>query len=144
MAPPNSLTDILHASCIDDAGRGLLILGPSGAGKSGLALNLIALGARLVADDGVILHSDGARIIATCPGPLSGRIEARGIGLLNCPAVQATVLHLVVDLGQTETRRLPERHEIVLQGVPLPLVKGPSTAHFPASLLLYLREGRAD
>lgn len=144
MVPPGTPTDLLHASCIDDAGRGLLILGPSGAGKSSLALHLIALGGRLVADDGVLLQRDGPGIVATCPDRLSGRIEARGIGLLHCPAVPSTVLHLVVDLGQTETRRLPERHEIVLQGVALPLVKGPSTAHFPASLLLYLRDGRAD
>ena len=41
----------LHASCIAVHGRGVLILGPSGAGKSSLALQLMALGADLVADD---------------------------------------------------------------------------------------------
>ncbi|MDX5349528.1 MAG: serine kinase, partial [Paracoccaceae bacterium] len=42
---------IVHATSVAVDGRGLLILGPSGAGKSSLALRLIALGARLVADD---------------------------------------------------------------------------------------------
>ena len=44
------LTAACHLRGASD-GRGLLILGPSGAGKSALALQLIALGARLVADD---------------------------------------------------------------------------------------------
>ena len=46
---------ILHASCIDIDGRGILILGESGSGKSTLAIQLIALGASLVADDKTLM-----------------------------------------------------------------------------------------
>ena len=46
----------LHASAVALDGRGALLLGASGAGKSGLALRLMALGARLVADDRVLLR----------------------------------------------------------------------------------------
>ena len=44
----------MHATTVALRGRGLLILGPSGSGKSTLALQLMAVGARLVADDGPI------------------------------------------------------------------------------------------
>jgi len=43
--------NVLHASCVCLEGRAVLIRGASGSGKSGLALQLIALGAALVADD---------------------------------------------------------------------------------------------
>ncbi|MDA3887407.1 MAG: serine kinase, partial [Allgaiera sp.] len=58
---------ILHASCVALDGRGVLILGPSGAGKSGLALQLMALGARLVADDRTRLNPRAGRLIARAP-----------------------------------------------------------------------------
>ena len=58
----------IHGSCIvlDKAaatfaappGDGVLILGASGAGKSSVALKLLAMGARLVADDRVELFED--------------------------------------------------------------------------------------
>ena len=51
---------ILHATCVAVDGRGLLILGPSGSGKSALALQLIALGAQLVADDRTRVSRRGA------------------------------------------------------------------------------------
>ncbi|MEF9600929.1 HPr kinase/phosphatase C-terminal domain-containing protein, partial [Paracoccus sp. PXZ] len=73
---------ILHASCIAHRGRGLLILGPSGAGKSTLALEMMAFGATLVADDRTILRREGGRIVADAPDSIRGRIEARGVGIL--------------------------------------------------------------
>ena len=55
---------IVHASCIAHRGRGLLILGPSGAGKSTLALEMMAYGAALVADDRTVLRLAGDHLIA--------------------------------------------------------------------------------
>ena len=42
---------LVHATTIDIAGLGVLVMGASGSGKSDLALRLIAAGALLVADD---------------------------------------------------------------------------------------------
>ncbi len=133
----------LHASCVAVGGRGLLILGPSGSGKSSLALRLIALGAVLVADDRVDLVRSGDRLIARCPPPLSGLIEARGLGILRSPFVAESPVHLVVDLATTQPARLPEHKTILLLDCRIDLVHPTLNAHFPAALLLYLREGRA-
>lgn len=141
--PPNTAN--LHATCVADReGRGILILGPSGAGKSGLALQLMALGAQLVADDRTIVTDIGDCLQASCPGPTRGLIEARGLGLLRATALAAAPLALVVDLGQTESLRLPPRREFVLLGHRIDLVLGPVTAHLPAALLLWLSAGRHE
>ena len=41
----------MHATCVHINGSGVLIVGRSGSGKSSLAIKLLALGAKLVADD---------------------------------------------------------------------------------------------
>jgi HPr kinase/phosphorylase len=133
----------IHASCVALGARGLLILGPSGSGKSALALRLMALGAVLVADDQTLLHREGDALIARCPPPLSGLIEARFVGLLRTtPQAQARIA-LVVDLAQHETARIPARRAVTLQGVTLDLVLRAQSDHFPAALLCYLAGGRA-
>lgn len=133
---------ILHASCVAYAGRGMLILGPSGSGKSALALQMMALGAELIADDRTILTRDGAGLVARCPDALRGLIEARGIGILHANAAQAAPVVLVVDLAQREVERLPPKREITLMFVTLDLVLGQDGGHFPFALLQLLKGGR--
>jgi len=137
-------TQILHASCIAVEGRGLLILGPSGAGKSTLALRLIALGARLVADDRTEVAAATGRLTASCPAAIKGLIEARGIGLLRAPTLDQAEIALVADLAQVEDQRLPPRRRITILGCGIDLVFGLPNDHFPAALMLYLRHGRQD
>ncbi|MFN3971627.1 MAG: HPr kinase/phosphorylase [Gemmobacter sp.] len=139
----NGLPVTLHASCVAlDDRRGLLILGASGRGKSALALQLMALGAHLVADDRTILVRDGANLIAAAPETLSGLIEARGLGILRAPALRRATVTLAVDLDQTEPDRLPPHRRIVFCGCEISLAYGPVTPHFPAAILHYLRHGR--
>jgi HPr kinase/phosphorylase len=138
----DSTRTILHASCVAVDGRGLLILGPSGAGKSALALRLISLGASLVADDRTELLRRGDSLVATCPAPLRGLIEARGVGLLRCPAADSAEITLVADLGQAETDRLPPPRRITILGCDRDLVLHVQNEHFPDALMLYVRHGR--
>ena len=58
------------------------MIGPSGAGKSALALQLLALGAELVADDRTDIIRQGDHLIADVPQAIAGMIEARGMGIL--------------------------------------------------------------
>jgi HPr kinase/phosphorylase len=134
--------EILHASCVAVQGRGLLILGPSGSGKSALALRLLTLGACLVADDRTEITRTGSDLVARCPAPITGLIEARGVGILRAPVVEGAQVVLVADLGQTEDQRLPPARRITLLGCELSLALRVQNDHFPDALMLYLRYGR--
>jgi serine kinase of HPr protein (carbohydrate metabolism regulator) len=134
----------IHGTAVAVAGQGLLILGPSGSGKSSLALDMMASGAALLADDRTDLRAEGNEIIMSCPAPLQGMIEAWGVGLLRAKAWGPAPLRLVVDLGQTEVARLPPHRVIHLLGKALPLVLGPYRPHLCSALRQYLLQGRKD
>lgn len=128
---------LVHGTCVDLDGRGILLRGPSGSGKSDLALRLIDGGARLVADDQVELRRDGRRLLARAPAILSGRIEIRGIGIVTLPYVTEAALHGVVDLVAPEAvERMPESRRVVLLDTDLPAV---SLAPFEASAAAKVR-----
>ena len=61
VAVPTALTawdqPVLHASAVDWADGAVLFTGPSGSGKSTLAIAAATRGARLVADDGVLVEA---------------------------------------------------------------------------------------
>ncbi|MFC3569456.1 HPr kinase/phosphatase C-terminal domain-containing protein [Paracoccus sp. TOH] len=135
---------ILHASCIAHRGRGLLILGASGAGKSTLALEMMAFGATLVADDRTLLRAEGRDIVADSPDSLRGLIEARGLGILRARAHGPVALALAVDLDRPEPERLPPPRRLDLLDRALPLVLGAGCVHLAPALLQYLDAGRAD
>lgn len=132
---------ILHATCVSVDGKGVLILGASGTGKSSLALQLLALGAQLVADDKTDITPDNDTVIATAPEATRGLIEARGIGLLRSTAAGPTPVRLVIDLNRVEPDRLPRPHTHQIAQITLPCLWGVSAAHFASSILLYLKEG---
>lgn len=138
-------TDItVHASCISWQGKGALIRGTSGCGKSTLALQMLAYGCDLVADDRVILRANADKIWAYAPQAISGLIEARGVGLLNAAVVETAPVTVVVDLGEPEPQRLPEPRKIVLLGQSVPLLRARPEPHFAAALLQFLKAGRRD
>lgn len=134
---------IVHASCVAVGGCGLLITGASGAGKSGLALEMLALGAGLVADDRVILSTTSEGVRADVPAPIHGLIEARGLGLLQADPVGPATLCHVLDLDRDETARLPDAREIRLLRHSVPLLFRPEIPHLAASLMQLLKAGRA-
>lgn len=135
---------ILHATCVAHANRGLLIRGASGTGKSALALQLMALGAGLVADDRVQLSATPSGIIADAPDTIRGLIEARGLGLLKADAHGPVPVAYVLDLDRTEPDRLPQMRETLLLGQPVPLLFGVDTPQFAAALIQLLKCGRQD
>lgn len=133
----------LHASTVALHGCGVIILGPSGSGKSSLALELMAVGAVLVADDRTDLRVADGRLIASAPPGIAGRIEARGVGILPAEATPAA-LTLACDLGRTEDMRLPQWRHAEWLGVRVPLVLGPYRPHLYAALRQMLLAGRLD
>jgi HPr kinase/phosphorylase len=76
-------SETLHATCLSVQGRGILLCGPSGCGKSDLALRLInSHGARLVADDQVVVERRGSMLVGSAPHHLRGLFEVRGLGIV--------------------------------------------------------------
>jgi len=133
----------IHATTVAFGNRALAILGPSGAGKSGLALQLMALGAELVADDRTVLARCGSGLCAAAPAALAGRIEARGLGILAAPAHEGPVpLGAAVDLAQSESERLPPFRSVTFLGVSVDLVLARPGPYFPAALRHYMLHGR--
>lgn len=132
----------LHATTVAIEGRGLVILGPSGAGKSTLALELMATGAVLVADDRTDLARQGDALIASVPQALAGRIEARGIGILGAREYGPAPVALVCDLGAAASARLPQPGSVEWLGVTVSLVSGPWRPHLHAALRQLMLGGR--
>lgn len=138
MHPPSTAQN-LHANCIAVAGKGLLILGPSGAGKSSLSLQLIALGAQLVADDRTLVWAENQHLIAAAPTSITGLIEARGIGILRLLACPRIPVVAAIDLSEPATpARMPPQRSTVIADISLDFLHMQNTPHFPSLLMCYL------
>jgi HPr kinase/phosphorylase len=114
----------LHASCVELSGKGVVLLGASGSGKSDLALRLIDLGGRLVADDQLAVERRGERLFGRPAETLAGLIEVRGFGIVKLPWCAVCPLGLAVELDPGGSLpRLPEPGSYELLGVRLPLLR---------------------
>lgn len=114
-------SDMLHATTVAVGGRAVLIEGVSGAGKSDLALRLIDRGAVLVSDDYSFVRRLGSSIVASAPANIAGKIEVRGLGIVEVPYEAKADVALIVTLG--EPTRLPERGRTrQILGIDIPLL----------------------
>lgn len=136
----------VHATCVEWGGGAVLLRGPPGSGKSDLGLRLIDGGGRLVADDQVQLDVIEGSLVASAPLPTAGKIEVRGLGLIELPEERvrpaANVL-LITDLVGGEVERLPEPEHCALAGIDLPVLKlCPFEASAAAKVRLALEDCR--
>jgi len=78
----------LHGVFMEVFSLGLLITGDPSVGKSELALELVARGHRLVADDApVFARTSPDTLSGRCPDVLRDFLEVRGLGILNIRAM---------------------------------------------------------
>lgn len=122
----------VHGTAIALGNRAALIRGPSGAGKSDLAFRCLGLGAsdlvrepvKLVADDQVILRQDSSGIVASAPSTIRGKLEVRGLGILEVDAVAEADLVLIADLiGGGGVERYPDPWpQARILGLEVPLI----------------------
>ncbi|MET0687742.1 MAG: aldolase [Methyloceanibacter sp.] len=125
--------ELVHGTCVALGRRAALLRGASGFGKSDLALRFIALpsdatGApMLVADDQVFVEPRGDRApLVRAPETIAGKIEVRGIGIVDVPFLKEARLVLVCDLVDRPDmpRMAPKPLErTVIAGVTVPLVE---------------------
>jgi serine kinase of HPr protein (carbohydrate metabolism regulator) len=139
LAGPQLSAETIHASSVALDGRAVLISGPSGAGKSDLALRLLDRGFALVSDDQTIVRRDGERLLAAAPPTIAGKLEIRGIGIVDMEQVSDVPVALVVELT-SDIQRLPDDSlERVILGVSVPLISiDAMTASAPSKVALAL------
>lgn len=132
-------SETVHASSVAMDGRAVLITGPSGSGKSDLSLRLLDRGFILVSDDQTIVRRDGNRLIATAPANIAGKLEVRGIGIVEMAHAADVPVALLVELT-SDIQRLPDdSRERPVLGVSIPLVSVDAlTASAPSKVALAL------
>lgn len=122
MTAPRLSSETVHASTVAMDGRAVLISGPSGSGKSDLTLRLLDRGFTLVSDDQTIVRREDDRLIASPPPTIAGKLEIRGIGIVDLEHVSDIPVALLVELT-SDIQRLPDDNpERPILGVPLPLI----------------------
>ncbi len=133
---------LMHATCVEVAGKGILLLGDSGSGKSDLALRLIDSGAVLVADDQVEVFFEAGQLWASPAPRLAGLIEARCVGILTLPYKEKSPLVLALQLvGRENVERLPEPQFFDCEEGQLPLLSLHAFDHSTvAKIRLYLSQ----
>ena len=116
-------SETVHASSVAIAGRAVLIGGRPGTGKSDLSLRLIDRGAVLISDDYTIVRRTKEGALAGAPATILGKIELRGVGLVELETAQDVPVALFVDLDETP-ERLPEPGETrLVAGVAIPVLR---------------------
>ncbi len=148
MLPPGA--ELRHGTAIAQGGAAALLVGPSGSGKSDLALRCLALAPgplnpeafQLVSDDQTILSCSDGRVRVSPPDAIAGRIEVRGLGIIDIEAVSEAELTLIVHLAPGPVERMPEtadQVELVLGCEIARLELDPFMASAPLKLALALQ-----
>ena len=115
-------SETIQASTVSTDGRAVLISGPSGSGKSDLALRLLDRGFTLVSDDQTIVRREGDRLVSSAPPTIKGKLEIRGIGIVDMDTVADVPVALYVELTSEIVRLPDDRRERPVLGVNLPLI----------------------
>jgi serine kinase of HPr protein (carbohydrate metabolism regulator) len=136
---PRLSAETIHSSTVAADGRAVLITGPSGSGKSDLTLRLLDRGFTLVSDDQTIVKRDGDRLLATSPQNIAGKLEIRGIGIVEMEHLNDVPVALIVELT-SDIQRLPDdSRDRPILGVRLPLISiDAMTASAPSKVALAL------
>jgi serine kinase of HPr protein (carbohydrate metabolism regulator) len=139
MPGPRLSAETLHASTVALDGRAVLITGPSGSGKSDLALRLLDRGFTLVSDDQTIVRKDGDRLLASAPTTIAGKLEVRGIGIIDIERTDNAPVALLLELT-SDIQRLPDdSRERPILGVSIPIITiDAMTASAPSKVALAL------
>jgi serine kinase of HPr protein (carbohydrate metabolism regulator) len=123
----------------------VIITGPSGSGKSDLALRLLDRGFRLVSDDQTLVRRDGERLFASAPPNIAGRLEIRGLGIVDVDYETDVAVALIVELTSDIARLPDDSRERPILGIGVPLISiDAMTASAPSKVAFALdRLGRA-
>jgi HPr kinase/phosphorylase len=128
----------VHGTLLEIYGLGVLLIGGSGVGKSECALDLIARGHSLIADDRVtVKRYPSGELVASCEGTMPHHMELRGLGIVNVQDLfglaavrQRKTVDLVIELehwreGQVYDRLGLDETVYDILETPVPYIKMP-------------------
>jgi len=116
----------IHGTLISFQNKGILFIGPSGAGKSDLALRFVVeKKSLLVADDQVIISLKNGYLYGSAPKTIFGKIEARGIGIVDVETKEEEKIVLCVELVSSpdDIERFPKPEHIDFLGISVPKIR---------------------
>ena len=119
---PELSSETIHASCVAIDGRAVLIEGRSGEGKSDLALRLIDRGAVLVSDDQTICQRQSGALCAAPPATIAGKIEVRGVGIVEMPFVERVPVDLLIVILDAPPRFPEDSRTRRVAGIDVPVL----------------------
>ena len=99
-----------------------LVFGASGSGKSDLMLRALGAGWRLVSDDYSLVWASGGSLWAKAPPTISGRIEARGLGIECEPPLKVARVVLAAFCVDA-VDRLPQERTVTIEQVVTPCIQ---------------------
>lgn len=138
-AAPRLSAESIHASTVALGRRAVLITGASGSGKSDLALRLLDRGFSLVSDDQTVVKREGDRLIAAAAPNIAGKLEVRGIGIVEIDHISDVPVAMVVELTSDIERMPDDSRERTILGVALPLISiDATTASAPSKIAIAL------
>jgi serine kinase of HPr protein (carbohydrate metabolism regulator) len=83
---------------------------------------LLDRGFVLVSDDRTIVRKEGERLVASSPSTIKGKLEIRGIGIVEVESLSDVPVALVIELT-SDIERLPDdSRERLILGTPIPLI----------------------
>jgi serine kinase of HPr protein (carbohydrate metabolism regulator) len=119
---PEVSSETVHGACVAIGGRAVLLEGRSGEGKSDLALRLIDRGATLVADEQVICQRQDGTLLASPPPHLAGRIEVRGLGIVEMASAERVPVDLLIVILDAPPRFPEDARKRRIAGVDVPVL----------------------
>lgn len=113
-------SEAIQAACVAVNGRGVLIECREGEGRVNLALRMIDRGAVLVADVQTICLRRDNGLLASAPAGAAGRIEVRGLGILEMPHAEHVPVDLLIVLLDAGPRFPEDKRTRTIAGVDVP------------------------
>ncbi len=93
----------------------------------------------LVSDDRTIVRKEGTHLVASAPETIKGKLEVRGVGIVEMEHKNNLPVALVVELTRDIQRMPDENRERMILGIAIPLVNiDAMTASAPSKVAVAL------
>jgi serine kinase of HPr protein (carbohydrate metabolism regulator) len=128
---PEVSSETVQAACVAVNGRAVLIESRSDEARIDLVLRMIDRNAVLVADDSTICQRQDGVLLASAPVASRGRIEVRGLGVVELSYAERVPVDLLVVILDSPPRFPEDQSKRRVAGIDVPVL--PLTALDPAA-----------